>query len=154
MATPVLNNLVVIGIAVAFIFLPGPRPPTVAGLTTTQITVLGAGTTLGVIVMTIALLPSLRASGFRYRPRLDLRHPGLRQAVRLAGWVLVYVAVSQLSYFVVTRLATGTVAFTTYSNAYQLFQLPHAIIAVSLITALLPRMSSHAADRPAGPRPR
>jgi putative peptidoglycan lipid II flippase len=39
------------------------------------------------------------------------------------------------------------VSFTTYSNAYQLFQLPHAIIAVSLITALLPRMSSHAADR-------
>ena len=147
MATPVINNLVVIGIAVVFIFLPGPRPPTLAGLTTTQITVLGAGTTLGVIAMTLALLPSLRRSGFRYRPRLDLRHPGLQQAMRLAGWVLVYVLVSQLSYFVVTRLATGTVAFTTYSNAYQLFQLPHAIIAVSLITALLPRMSAHAADQ-------
>jgi putative peptidoglycan lipid II flippase len=96
--------------------------------------------------MTLALLPSLRASGFRYRPRLDLHHPGLRQAARLAGWVLVYVGVSQVSYFVVTRLATRDIAFTTYSNAYQLFQLPHAIIAVSLITALLPRMSAHAAD--------
>ena len=146
MVTPVLNNLVVIAIAVIFIFLPGPQPPTLAGLTTTQIWVLGAGTTLGVVAMTVALLPYLRASGFRYRPRLDLRHPGLRQAARLGGWVLVYVAASQLSYFVVTRLATGPVAFTTYSNAYQLFQLPHAIVAVSLITALLPRMSSHAAD--------
>jgi putative peptidoglycan lipid II flippase len=146
MATPVLNNLVVITIAVIFIFLPGKRPPTIP-LSDTQITVLGLGTTLGVVVMTLALLPSLRASGFRYRPQLDLRHPGMRRAVRLAGWVLVYVGVSQLSYFVVTRLATGTVAFTTYSNAFQLFQLPHAIIAVSLITALLPRMSSHAADQ-------
>ncbi len=146
MVTPVLNNLVVIAIAVIFIFLPGRHPLTVGGLTTTQIWVLGAGTTLGVIAMTLALLPSLRASGFRYRPRLDLRHPGLRQAIRLGGWVLVYVAASQLSYFVVTRLATGPVAFTVYSNAYQLFQLPHAIVAVSLITALLPRMSSHAAD--------
>ncbi len=146
MITPVLNNLVVIAIAVVFIFLPGPRPPTLAGLTTTQITVLGAGTTLGVVAMTLALLPSLRASGFRYRPRIDLDHPGLRQAVRLGGWVLVYVGVSQLSYFVVTRLTTGKVVFTIYSNAYQLFQLPHAIIAVSVITALLPRMSSHAAD--------
>ena len=143
---PVLNNLVVIAMAVTFIFLPGPRPPTLHGITQTQITLLGAGTTLGVIVMTVALFPSLRASGFRYRPRLDLRHPGLRQATRLASWVLVYVAASQVSYFVVTRLATGTVSFTTYSNAYQLFQLPYAIIAVSLITALLPRMSSHAAD--------
>lgn len=146
MVTPVLNNLVVIAIAVIFIFLPGRHPLTIGGLTTTQIWVLGAGTTLGVIAMTLALLPSLRASGFRYRPRLDLRHPGLRQAIRLGGWVLVYVAASQLSYFVVTRLATGPVAFTIYSNAYQLFQLPHAIVAVSLITALLPRMSSHAAD--------
>jgi putative peptidoglycan lipid II flippase len=146
MVTPVLNNLVVIAVAVAFIFLPGPKAATVSGLTTTQIWVLGAGTTLGVVVMTLALLPSLRLAGFRYRPRLDLGHPGLRQAARLGGWVLVYVGASQLSYFVVTRLATGPVAFTTYSNAYQLFQLPHAIVAVSLITALLPRMSSHAAD--------
>ncbi len=143
---PVLNNLVVIAVAVTFVFMPGPRPPTLHGITQAQVTLLGAGTTLGVIVMTVALWPSLRASGFRYRPRLDLRHPGLRQAMRLASWVLVYVGVSQLSYFVVTRLATGTVSFTTYSNAYQLFQLPYAIIAVSLITALLPRMSSHAAD--------
>ena len=146
MVTPVLNNLVVIAVAVVFIFLPGPRPPTARRPDDHPDRVLGAGTTLGVVAMTLALLPSLRASGFRYRPRLDLRHPGLRQAVRLGGWVLVYVAASQVSYFVVTRLATGPVAFTTYSNAYQLFQLPHAIIAVSLITALLPRMSSHAAD--------
>jgi putative peptidoglycan lipid II flippase len=146
MVTPVLNNLVVIAVAVIFIFLPGPQPPTIAGMTTTQIWVLGAGTTLGVVVMTLALLPSLRASGFRYRPRLDLRHPGLRQAMRLGSWVLVYVGASQVSYFVVTRLATGPVAFTTYTNAFQLFQLPYAIVAVSLITALLPRMSAHAAD--------
>ena len=144
MVTPVLNNLIVIAVAVIFTFLPGDV--TLHGLSSTQITLLGAGTTLGVVAMTLALLPSLRASGFRYRPRLDLRHPGLRQAMRLASWVLVYVAVSQLSYVVVTRLATSTVSFTTYSNAYQLFQLPHAIIAVSLITALLPRMSAHAAD--------
>ena len=147
MVTPVLNNLVVIAIAVIFIFLPEPPPadrhradhhPDTGCSAPAQPWALSA--------MTVALLPSLRASGFRYRPRLDLRHPGLRQAVRLGGWVLVYVAASQLSYFVVTRLATGPVAFTTYSNAYQLFQLPHAIVAVSLITALLPRMSSHAAD--------
>ena len=146
MITPVLNNLVVIALAVIFIVLHG-RTPTLTSLSAAQITLLGAGTTLGVVVMTLALLPSLRASGFRYRPRLDLHHPGLRQAGRLGSWVLVYVAVSQVSYLVVTRLAAGPVSFTVYTNAYQLFQLPHAIIAVSVITALLPRMSAHAADR-------
>lgn len=113
-----------------------------------QIVVLAGGTTLGVVVMTVALLPPLRASGFRYRPRFDVRHPGLRAAGGLAGWMLLYVGASQVAYLVVTGLALqvrGT--FTAYSAAYQLFQLPHAIVAVSVITALLPRMSAHAAGR-------
>ncbi|HMA46001.1 MAG TPA: murein biosynthesis integral membrane protein MurJ, partial [Frankiaceae bacterium] len=146
MLTPVLNNLVVVATCVVFVFLPGPRPPTVGGISGTQTTVLALGTTLGVVAMTLALLPSLRAVGFRYRVRLDLHHPGLRSAVRMAGWVLIYVVVSQLSLLVVVRLASGEIAYTTYTYAYQLFQLPHAIIAVSMITALLPRMSAHAAD--------
>ncbi|WP_131796299.1 murein biosynthesis integral membrane protein MurJ, partial [Candidatus Protofrankia datiscae] len=146
MFTPVLNNLIVIATCVAFIFVPGPRPPTVGGISDTQITVLAAGTTLGVVVMTFALLPSLRAVGFRYRPRLDLTHPGLRQAMRLAGWTLLYVAISQVGYLVIVRLASSTTAYTVYTYGYQIFQLPYAIVAVSVITALLPRMSAHAAD--------
>jgi putative peptidoglycan lipid II flippase len=48
---------------------------------------------------------------------------------------------------VVARLATSSkTTYTAYTNAYQLFQLPHAIVAVSVITALLPRMSGHAAE--------
>ncbi len=145
MATPVLNNLIVI--ATAGIFLVTSKgAPTLANITGGQVALLGTGTTLGIVVMTVALLPSLRASGFRYQFRLDLRHPGLRTAGRLAGWVLFFVVTSQVSYFVVTRLATGGVAYTTWFNAYQLFQLPHAIVAVSVITALLPRMSRHAAE--------
>lgn len=146
MLTPVLNNIVVIVTAVLFIVLPGHRPPTLGSLTTEQVTLLAAGTTLGIVVMTVALLPSLRASGFRYRPRLDLRHPGLRSAGRLAGWMLVYVLASQAAYLVVTRLATSSVAYSSYTYAYQLFLLPHGIIVVSVVTALLPRMSTHAAD--------
>jgi putative peptidoglycan lipid II flippase len=147
MITPVLNNLVVIAAACVFIFMPGPQPPTTTGITHSQILVIGGGTTLGVVVMTLALLPYLRSVGFRYRPRLDLRHPALRQAGRLAGWMLVFVAVNQVAYLVVAQLATASKStYTAYTNAYQLFQLPHAIVAVSVITALLPRMSGHAAE--------
>lgn len=146
MLAPVLNNIVVIVTAVLFVVLPGRRPPTLGSLTGGQITLLAGGTTLGIVVMTFALLPSLRASGFHYRPRLDLRHPGLRGAGRLAGWMLVYVLASQAAYLVVTRLTTSSVAYSTYTFAYQLFLLPHGIIVVSVVTALLPRMSSHAAD--------
>ena len=147
MITPVLNNLVVIAAACLFIFMPGPQPPTTTGITHAQILVIGGGTTLGVVVMTLALLPYLRAVGFHYRPRIDLRYPALRQAGRLAGWMLVFVAVNQVAYLVVARLATSSGStYTAYTNAYQLFQLPHAIVAVSVITALLPRMSGHAAE--------
>ena len=40
--------------------------------------------------------------------------------------------------------------FSTYSYAFQLFQMPYAIIGISVITALLPRMSAHAAERKYG----
>ncbi|CUU57303.1 putative peptidoglycan lipid II flippase [Parafrankia irregularis] len=147
MFAPVLNNLVVIATCVAFFLVPGDRPPTVDGITDAQTFVLAGGTTLGVIIMTVALLPTVRAVGFRYRPRLDLRHPGLRSAYQLAGWTLLYVLVSQLGFAVITNLTNDkhSEVTTIYQNAYQLFQLPYAIIGVSVVTALLPRMSNHAA---------
>jgi putative peptidoglycan lipid II flippase len=150
MFAPVLNNLIMISICIVFVFLPGPRPASVGTITGTQTAVLAGGTTLGVIVMTLALLPSLRAVGFRYRPRLDIGDPRLRTATRLAGWTLLYVAVSQAGYLVVVRLSSGQTAYTVYTYAYQVFQLPYAVIGVSVITALLPRMSAHAAQGNAG----
>jgi putative peptidoglycan lipid II flippase len=39
------------------------------------------------------------------------------------------------------------VGFTTYANAYLIFVLPHSIFTVSLVTALLPRISAAAADK-------
>ncbi|WP_261567450.1 murein biosynthesis integral membrane protein MurJ [Frankia gtarii] len=150
MFAPILNNLLVIATCVAFVYIvSGPHPPGVDGpkaISNAQITVLAGGTTLGVVAMTLALLPSLRKVGFRYRPRLDLRHPELRSAARLAGWTLLFVIVSQVGYLVIVNLSTATTAYTIYTYGYQIFQLPYAIIGVSVITALLPRMSGHAAQ--------
>jgi putative peptidoglycan lipid II flippase len=39
------------------------------------------------------------------------------------------------------------IGYSAYTNAWLLFQLPYAIVAISVITALLPRMSANAADR-------
>jgi putative peptidoglycan lipid II flippase len=150
MFTPIMNNVLVIATCVALTYvIAGPRPPDVSGpkaITGLQQTVLAGGTTGGVVLMTLALLPSLRKVGFRYRPRLDLSHPELRRALRLAGWTILWVIVSQAGYMVITRVSSAGTAYTIYTNGYQLFQLPYAIIGVSVITALLPRMSAHAAD--------
>ena len=148
MFAPILNNLTVTATFFLFAFLPGPTVPTPSNITDLQRYVLVIGTTLGVIGMTAALWPSLRRLGFRWRWRLDLRDPGLRRIGRLAGWVFLYVLVNQLGYTVVIILAAQVEGgYTAYTSAFIFFQLPHAIFAVSIMTALLPPMSSRWTDR-------
>ena len=152
MWAPVLNNVVVIATGVAFALMPGPDRLEPGLVTDAQVTVLGIGVTLGIVAQTLALVPALRATGFRFRPRLDLRGSGLGHGARLARWVVLYVLANQVAYFVVVRLATAAGeleegrGYSSYTYAFVLWQLPHAIIAVSVITALLPRMSRAAAD--------
>jgi putative peptidoglycan lipid II flippase len=143
MYAPVLNNLVVIVTMFAFIAMRGPTVPQVATLTWAEKTLLGAGTTLGVVAMTVALWPALRGIGFRWRLRWDWRHETVRHLFHLARWVVVYVIANQIAYFIIiilaSRIAGG--AYTVYSVAFVFFSLPHAIIAVSIFTALLPGLA-------------
>ena len=157
MFAPIVNNLVAIVTFIAFIAISRPDQVVNASLTSTQVTVLGAGTTLGVVLQALTLVPVLRRVGYRWRPRLDLRGNGLGRAGSLALWTLGLVVVNQLAYVVVTRLATsanaqamaaGTTAagLTTYQKAHLVFMLPHSVITVSLVTALLPQISRIAHD--------
>jgi putative peptidoglycan lipid II flippase len=154
MWTPVLNNVVVICVLLLFIATGGigTTPSTISG---SQVELLGFGTTLGIIVQTAALIPFLRRVGFRWRPRFDFRRPEVAEIRRMAAPLFGYVLTTQASFLVVQNVANAAStrpgatydSFSTYSYAWQLFQLPYAIIGVSVITALLPRMSAHAAER-------
>ena len=149
MWAPVLNNLVVIVTGLAFLLVPGPHRLDSASITSTQVAVVGVGVTLGIVAQTVALLPALRATGLRLRLRLDLRGTGLGGAARLARWTVLYVLCNQLALLVVVRLALSSGerrGYSSYVYAYLLWQLPHAVVAVSVITALLPSMSLAAAD--------
>ena len=152
MWAPVLNNLVVIATGLVFLLVRSGQAVSVDSLTDGQIALLGIGTTLGIVAQTVALLPALRAAGVPLRPRFDLRGTGLRKAGRLAKWVLLYVVANQLAYIVVVNLSSSQDlldagrGYPSYVAAYVLWQLPHAVVAVSIITALLPRMSRAAAD--------
>ena len=112
---------------------------------------LGIGTTLGVVAQTVALFPSLRAAGFRWRPTLGFRPGEVTEMGRMAGWMSVYVITQWAGNLVVQRVANAASAgqngYSAYSIAWQLFQLPYAIVGISVITALLPRMSEHASAR-------
>ncbi|MFG2292454.1 murein biosynthesis integral membrane protein MurJ [Streptomyces sp. NPDC048603] len=155
MWTPVLNNIVIITVFGLFLYVSHDAAD---GLTAAETRLLGLGTTAGIVVQALALVPSLRAARFRWRPRFDWRGSGLARPLRNAGWTVMLVLTNQIAYWVVTRLSTATgrqaelagiaggAGYTAYSNAYQLWIVPQGIITVSLVTALMPRMSAAATD--------
>ncbi|MGE5829548.1 MAG: murein biosynthesis integral membrane protein MurJ [Micromonosporaceae bacterium] len=152
MWTPILNNIVVIAAAGAFMLLPVVTPLTAASLTAAEIAVLGLGTTLGIVVQALGLWPALRRVGFRWRWRWDFRQLRLRELGRVSAWMLCYVVVSQVGLVVVLKLAklAGDQAGpgpAIFNNAYLIFMMAHGIVAVSIITALMPRMSAAAAEQ-------
>ena len=153
MWAPVLNNLVVIAAGGLFLAMVTgtPHPGT---LSHAQELVLELGTTGGVVLQTVALIPALRRVGFRHRLRFDWRSAGLGSAGRFAGWIVVYVLTNQLGYLVIVKLAIAAghamgpngSGFSPYTYAFILFSLPYAVIAVTVVTALFPRMSRSAAE--------
>ena len=153
MFAPIANNIVAIVVFVGFLFVAGPTAATGGTLSDGQVWWLGAGTTLGVALQAAVLLPPLVKSGYRFNFRSDWRGGGLGHAGGLALWTVGLVAVNQIAYAVITRLATtanleaaqaGITAagLTTYQKAHLVFVLPHSVITVSLVTALLPRLSA------------
>lgn len=157
MFAPIVNNVVVIITAITFLAI-NQAQPTTASVTTNQLTLLGMGTTLGVIVQALILFPALNKHGYRWRPRFDFRRSGLTSIGNLAQWTIGFVLVNQLSFLVLSNLATYAnvltssgigipTGFTSYQKAQLMMMLPHSIITVSLITALLPRLSRQSHDQ-------
>ena len=157
MWTPILNNVVVIGMAGVFLLLPVVTPPRAETLTAGQVAVLGLGTTAGIVVQALGLWPAMRRVRFRWRWRWDFRELRLGELARVSAWMLGYVLVSQVGLVVVLRIAklAGDAATTgqvvagpaIFNNAYLIFMMAHGIVAVSIITALMPRMAAAASEK-------
>ena len=144
---PVLNNVVVLGVLAVFVALPGRISLDPVRMGEPKLLVLGVGTTLGIVVQALVLLPAVRRTGFRYRPLWgwDRR---LGETGGLALWVVAYVLIGQVGYIVTTRVAAGAApgSVAIYANAWLLLQVPYGVLGVSLLTALMPRMSRAAAE--------
>jgi putative peptidoglycan lipid II flippase len=179
MWAPIANNVIAVAVLGTYLWTFGPvanvcRPSgatdpavlagpgsAVGGYTTGQELLLGLGSTAGIAVQLLILVPFLRRAGFSFRPRFDLRGAGLGHTLRLGSWTVLFVLVNQLAYTVVVKIASSGTAeafadvcaarqegtgYTIYSNAFLLVMVPHAIATVSLATAVLPRLSAYAAD--------
>jgi putative peptidoglycan lipid II flippase len=143
---PVLNNVVVIAV---FLALPRIADGSLSVHNVLDdeklILLIGLGTTAGVVVMALALMPPLTRlhTHLRFLPRW--RHPAVTTMLRLSGWTVGYVIANQLALLVVTILANGTDGGPfIYISAYAFFQLPHGLFAVSLMTTFTPEMATAA----------
>ncbi len=165
MWAPIANNVVSIAVLGVYILANGTASEAeqCVGYSRDQELLLGLGSTLGIAIQFLVLVPYLRAAGFRFRPRWDFRGSGLGHTLRLGVWTLLFVLVNQIAYTVVVKLASGGTAlgcgvggtgataetgtgFTIYSNAFLIMMVPHAVVTVSLATAVLPSLSARAAE--------
>ncbi len=154
MWAPIANNLVVIAVFSGVLILQ--EKISVDSITDAQIQLLGWGTTLGIVVQALILIPVVMRSGVTLRLRFGVA--GLGKSFGLAGWTLVYVLISQLGYLVTVNVATSAavrsaqdglttgVGFTPFTSAYYIMLLPYSIVTISIVTALLPHLSKLAME--------
>ena len=157
MWAPVLNNLIAI---IVFGWYYGKQVSnTVETIPTSEILALSIGTTLGYVAQALILLPVIKKTNIKIRPNFDWKDPELKKSIHLASWTVVFAAISQLSYLITVNLSTSAavkaiadgvttgVGFTPYNNALLIFMLPHSIITISVVTALLPTLSKFAHEK-------
>jgi putative peptidoglycan lipid II flippase len=151
---PVVNNVIVIGVLLAFAHLTsGSRDDWIdvrrLNGDSGKLALLGLGTTAGVAATALVLLPALRHARVHLRPVFDWKHPAVRKMLRLSGWTIGYVVTNQIALLFVLVLAkSGTTGdVSAYLYAYAFYQVPHGLLAVSIMTTMMPELSSSAARR-------
>jgi putative peptidoglycan lipid II flippase len=140
---PIANNVITIAILLAFAALE--RHPTLAGLEANRgdLILLGLGTSAGVAVQALLLIPSLRRAGLHLHFRLDYHHEAVRTILKLSGWTFGLVVTNQVALLVVLALfdkIPGGVSAYTYSYAF--FQLPYGVVAISVMSAVTPDLAA------------
>ncbi|RVW07872.1 murein biosynthesis integral membrane protein MurJ [Prescottella agglutinans] len=149
---PVLNNLVVLGILVAYWLLPGEISLDPVSISDPHVLLLGLGVTAGVVTQAVSLVPAIRKQGISLRPLWGV-DDRLKQFGGMAVAIVLYVLISQLGMMFATRISAHAdeAGPAIYSNAWLLLQLPYGVLGVTVLTAIMPRLSRNAAadDTPA-----
>ncbi len=143
MFAPILNNTVVIATFLVFAAVVSGTPTDASvNADLGNKLLLALGTTAGVGAMAAVHWPFVRRLPGRLRLRVSFRHPAVRKLARLSGWTLLYVVVNQIGFGIALYLANGEQGGpTAYFTAFAFFQLPYGVVAVSIMTALLPTLS-------------
>jgi putative peptidoglycan lipid II flippase len=155
--SPILNNLIGIAALLATKFVADSILTARSTSPTTTldrfshdqraILILGLGTTAGYLAQLLVQLPAMHRAGIRIRLVWELRHPAVRRVAALSSWLIGVVLANQISLALVMILAGRTTGgVTAYNFSYQFFQLPYALIAVSIASAIMPNLAQRWSD--------
>lgn len=144
---PILNNLTVIGMLLMLPHLFGTAPSLdIAIANPSLVAYLGIGTTAGIAISALVLIPAMIKSGVRLSLRPDWQNPAVRNVLRLSGWTVGYVMANQIALFLVSLIALHREGWmTAYQTAFAFFILPHGLLAMTITTTFMPKIAHDAA---------
>jgi putative peptidoglycan lipid II flippase len=127
---PVVYNLAIIGAAILL-------TPSLG------VTGLAIGVVAGSLGHFLVQVPPLVRAGYRYLPRIDLGDEQARQALILMGPRVIGQGVTQITFVVMTALASnlGTGAVSAYTIAFSLLQIPLGVIGIPLGIVIMPSLA-------------
>ena len=128
------------GVSLAYV-LPKYGQPAIVGM--------AVGTLIGGLMQLGIQIPALLQTGFKYKPILDLKDPGLHRILKLMIPATIGLSATQINIFVNTNFAStcgdGAVSWLYY--AFRLVQLPIGVFGVALSIAMLPVLAKQAAQK-------
>ncbi|MEP7017076.1 MAG: lipid II flippase MurJ [Actinomycetota bacterium] len=142
---PLLSSAVVIATYLLYGVLAQGNGDDLARLPSQASTVLAAGTTLGVVALSLPLLIPLHRAGIRLHPTWAFPDGVARRASALAGAGLIALVAQQVAVLVtlwVSQHRGGTGTLNVYTYVQAVYLLPYAVLAVPVATAAFPAMAS------------
>ena len=126
------------GVSLAFLLEENGQPSIVG---------MAIGTLIGGTLQLGGQLPSLFRAGFKFKPHLNLKDPGLRRILKLMAPAVFGLAALQVNVFINTYFASslqeGSLSWLNY--AFRFFQFPVGVFGVAISVATLPLLSRQAA---------
>jgi len=142
---PLLSSVVVIATYLLFAALAQGMGDDLTRLPSQASTVLAAGTTLGVVALSLPLLIPMHRAGIRLHPTWTFPEGVARRARALTGAGLLALLAQQVAVLVtlwVSQHRGGPGTLNVYVYVQAVYLLPYAVLAVPVAIAAFPSMAS------------
>ena len=106
--------------------------------------VLVIGTLIAISAKALFQLPFVYKEGYRYRPKINLKDPVMKDMMILILPVVIGVGANQINSIVDKSLASllGTEVVASFSYAIKLYEFVQALFITSILAVIYPRLSS------------